>query len=111
MEEPMILGKMFWGELSIADDLRIKGEQAKAVYQAYSEAFDALFNKLEAIDPKLASELDDLFSVFHDYNGYVLESAFVSGFRVSMELMQESLLRKRQEILCRRDFLEQSSVL
>ena len=93
MEEQTILGKMFWGELSVADGLRIKGEQAQRVYQAYSESFDALFDKLEAIDPGLATELDDLFSVFHDYNGYVLESAFVSGFRVSMQLMQESILR------------------
>lgn len=94
MEEQTILEKMFWGELSVIDGVGIKGKQAETVYQAYIDALDAFFSKLTAIDPKLAEELDDLFSVFHDYNGYVLESAFISGFRVSMQLMMESLARE-----------------
>lgn len=89
--KPTMMGALFWGELSPVDSVKPYSKEAKDSHKAYTDAYDALSEKLRNINPELDHELDNLFSVFHVYIGYMHESAFLCGYRVGMQLTLEAM--------------------
>ena len=90
-EEKSLMESLFWGELSPADAMAHRSRTAQKSFEEYAQAHERFSEKLKAIDPKLDSELDELFSIHYNYVGDMHAHAFSVGCSVGMRLMKEAM--------------------
>ena len=90
-EEKSLMESLFWGDVSPVDMLAHRSHAAQKSFEAYMQAHERFSEKLKAIDPKLDSELEELFSIHYDYVGDMHAHAFSVGCSVGMRLMKEAM--------------------